>query len=317
MKRFLVTGANGFVGKSLCRALTDKGFKVIRVSRKTRDDNVVPVGDINGMTDWSNILQGVDVVIHLAAHVHQTEALATVPNIFHEVNSEGTANLARQSASAKVKRFVFVSSIKVNGEYTEEGHPFTETDAPRPEDAYGISKLEAELALSQIAKETGLEIVVVRPPLVYGPSVKANFLNLLKLITRNVPLPLGAIKNNRSLIYVENLVDALVLSATHPDASGETYLVGDGPAISTPALVKSLARALGKNGRIFFLPLTPLRLLSRLLNKSSQFDKLVQSLEVDSSKIRRELEWIPPYTTQQGLFETAKWFKDIKQEGQR
>lgn len=317
MKRFLVTGANGFVGKSLCRALTAKGFEVIRVARKTSDGNAVPVGDINGTTDWSGILQGADVVIHLAAHVHQTEAPATSSSIFHEVNSEGTANLARQAASAKVKRFVFVSSIKVNGERTEEGHPFKETDLPRPEDAYGISKLEAELALSQIAEETGMDIVVVRPPLVYGPGVKANFLNLLKLITRDIPLPLGAIKNGRSLIYVENLVDALVLSATHPNAVGEIYLVSDGPAISTPALIKGLARALGKKGRIFFLPLTPLRLLSRLLHKSSQFDKLVQSLEVDSSKIRRQLEWIPPYTTQQGLFETAKWFKDIKQEGQR
>lgn len=317
MKRFLVTGANGFVGKSLCRALTAKGFEVIRVSRKTSDDNAVPVGDINGTTDWSPILHGVDVVIHLAAHVHQTEAPATASGIFHEVNAAGTANLAKQAASAKVKRFVFVSSIKVNGEQTEEGQPFKETDVPRPEDAYGISKLEAELALPQIAEETGMEIVVVRPPLVYGPGVKANFLNLLKLITRDIPLPLGAIKNGRSLIYVENLVDALVLSATHPNAGGETYLVSDGPAVSTSALIKSLSEALGKKGRIFFLPLAPLRLLSRLLNKSSQFDKLVQSLEVDSSKIRRQLGWSPPYTTQQGLLETANWFKHIMQEGQR
>lgn len=309
MTKFLVTGANGFVGRAFCKALAQRGFPFTAVTRSNSDTNsYIAIGDINGLTNWSSLLAGIDVVVHLAAHVHVSKTNQS-PEIFHQVNVDGTANLARQAAQAGVKRLVFASSIKVNGEYTE-AQPFTENDPPSPVDSYGKSKLEAEQALWNISRETGMEIVVVRPPLVYGPGVKANFLNLVRLIEKGLWIPLGAIKNRRSLIYVENLADAAILCATHPRAAGETFLVSDGPALSTPELMSAIANALGKPCRMFLLPVSIMRFLARLTGKSSQMDKLVQSLEIDNSKIRNLLGWSPLFSMQQGLQETARWFRE-------
>lgn len=309
----LVTGANGFIGQAFCKALVQRRFPFIAVSRSDSNmDSYITIGDINGLTDWTQVLAGIDIVVHLAAYVHVPTSSQS-PELIQEVNVEGTANLARQAAQAGVKRLVFVSSIKVNGEYTEV-QPFTENDSPCPMDAYGKSKFKAEKALWDISRETGMEIVVVRPPLVYGPRVKANFLSLVRLIEKGLWMPLGAIKNKRSLIYVENLVDALILCAAHPHAAGETFLVSDGPAVSTPELMRAIAKALGRPYRIFSFPPLIMRLFARLMNKSSQMDKLLQSLEIDSSKIRSHLGWDPPFSMQQGLQEAARWFKENQQE---
>jgi nucleoside-diphosphate-sugar epimerase len=225
---------------------------------------------------------------------------------FLKVNLHGTSNLARQAASSGVKRLVYVSSIKVNGEQTSTTQSFTELDEPSPQDFYSISKWQAEQALWRISQETGLEIVVVRPPLVYGSGVKGNFAQMLAVIAKHIPLPLAAVDNRRSLIYVKNLVDALIACATHPVAAGQTYLVCDGEDISTPDLLRQLGDAMGCPAHILPLPLSWLRMLGKLSGKSDQVERLLGSLQVDSGKIRRDLNWVPPYTLQQGLQATAE-----------
>lgn len=313
--KIMVTGASGFVGRKLCTALDNvDGIEVIAAVRKPQDIGVqeVVVADINSYTAWKGPLNRVDVVFHLAARVHVMHDDVEDPlAAFREVNLHTTVNLARQAAAAGVKRFVYVSSIKVNGEFTSV-KPFTETDTPNSQDPYGISKWEAEQALRKIGHETGMEIVIVRPPLVYGTGVKANFHSLLKLVSREFPLPLGSIHNRRSMVYVQNLVDALMLCATHPAAAGQTYLVSDGEDVSTPQLVRAIARAMRRPARVFPFPLSVMRFAAALLGKSPVVDRLTQSLEIDSSKIRNELGWQPPYSMQQGLQETADWFLESK-----
>ena len=323
---FLVTGASGFVGRSLCAELLRQGYAIRAAVRSgnARIDNVEQaiVGPIGGGTDWTDALRGVDVVVHLAARVHVMRETAGDPLAeFLEVNLHGTENLARQAARAGVKRLVYVSSIKVNGESTlSPGRPprrlspvdvggernaFTESDIPNPQDPYGLSKWQAEQALHRVAKETGLEVVIVRPPLVYGAGVKGNFAQMLKVLARGVPLPLAGARNLRSLIYVENLVDALIACATHPAATGQTYLVSDGEDISTPGLLRQLGAAMGHPARLLPCPPALLKLAGRLTGKDEQVERLLGSLQVDSGKIRRELNWTPPYTLQQGLQATA------------
>lgn len=308
MTKFLVTGANGFVGRAFCKTLVQRGFPFTAVSRGNSDtDSYIAIGDINGLTNWSSLLAGIDIVVHLAAHVHVSKTNQSA-EIFHQVNVNGTANLARQAAQAGVKRLVFVSSIKVNGEYTE-AHPFTENYTPCPVDSYGKSKLEAEHALWNISRETGMEIVVVRPPLVYGPGVKANFLKLLTFIEHGIPLPLGDIQNMRSLIYIENLVDALCLCATHPLAAGRVYLVSDDEDISTPQLIRQLAILMKKPPRLMNLPAGVLKFLASLIGKASELDRLQKSLQIDSSAIRQQLGWEPKISLQKGLQETVSWYE--------
>ncbi|MDX8379204.1 MAG: NAD-dependent epimerase/dehydratase family protein, partial [Gallionella sp.] len=224
---------------------------------------------------------------------------------FRAVNVAGTACLAHAAAAAGVKRLVYVSSIKVNGEATCGDVKFTETDESSQQDPYGISKWEAEQVLHRVAAETGLEVVIVRPPLVYGAGVKGNFAQMLKVLSQGIPLPLASIDNQRSLIYVENLVDALILCGTHPDAAGQTYLVSDGEAISTPDLLRQLGAAMGHPARLLPCPQVLLRLAGRLIGKSDQIERLLGSLQVDSGKIRRELGWTPPFTMEQGLYAAA------------
>lgn len=311
----LVTGANGFVGVALVRRLLTDGWSVRaavrtpgakRLSKKPGLE-MVPVGDISGATDWQAALAGIEVVIHLAARVHVMEDRSADPLAAYRVtNVEGTRRLAQMAAAAGCRRLVFVSSIKANGEGRDQ--PYTEADPPQPLDPYGVSKWEAEQALAAIGRETGLETVVLRPPVVYGPGVKANILRLLQAIDRGWPLPLGSINNRRSLIYVGNLVDALVTAAFHPRAARQTYMVSDGEDVSTPELVRRMAIALNRSARLLPFPPALMRLIGRLTGKTAAVNRLLESLTVDSARIRQDLGWQPPFSMAQGLAEMVRHY---------
>jgi len=306
-----VTGANGFVGQALCAEALVREVAVRGIVRSTfsllPNVNNIVVDNIDSMTDWGGGLKGCDVVVHLAARVHvmrdtSDDSLAE----FRQVNVACTEHLARSAVAAGVKRFVYVSSIKVNGEETQSGQSYSEQSIPAPQDPYGVSKWEAEQVLHQVAKETGLEVVIVRPPLVYGPDVKGNFAQMISVVAKGLPLPFASVNNKRSLIYVKNLVDALILCATHPAAAGNTYLVSDGEDVSTSDLLRKLAVAMGKKPRLFSCPVVILELAARVFGKSDQVGRLLGSLQVDSSKIRRELGWMPPFSMDDGLKATVK-----------
>ena len=311
MKKLLVTGANGFVGKALCDKAVLRNINIYGATRKTCNlgngiKNVV-VGDIDEHTNWQHALINCDVVIHLAARVHVMQESSRDPlTEFRRMKVLATERLARCASASGVKRLVYLSSIKVNGEETFNGNFFIYTYNPAPQDPYGISKWEAEQVLHEVAKETGLEVVIVRPPLVYGAGVKGNFAQLIAVIKRGIPLPFRSVGNKRSLIYVGNLVDALLLCSTHPAAVGQTYLVSDGEDLSTPDLLHKLTIVMGQSPRIFAFPITLLKLAGYLTGKSKQIGRLIGSLQVDSSKIRRELGWVPPYTVKQGLQNTVQ-----------
>ncbi len=310
----LITGANGFVGQPLCAALLAQGWRVKGALRSPHQLGAglepVIVGEIDGETDWTNALSGVDVVLHLAARVHVMKDDSIDPLAeFLKVNLHGTTNLARQAAKTGVKRLVYISSIKVNGESTGLNQSFSESDSADPQDPYGVSKWQAEQALQQISQETGLEIVIVRLPLVYGPGVKGNFISLLSAIDKGVPLPLAGANNARSLIYVGNLVDALSVCAKHPAAAGQTFLVSDGEDVSTAMLVEKIARVLGRSNRAFYFPPVLMRAAGMVLGRSAQIDRLFDSLRVNSGKIRNQLSWFAPYTLEQGLRATADWYR--------
>ena len=311
---FFITGSNGFVGTVLAEKLIANGMSVKCTFRNhtkifsTAKSNFV-VENIDAFTSWKSSLCDSEIVIHLAARVHIMDEKSSNPlQAFLDVNFHGTLNLAKQAAAAGVKRFIYVSSIKVNGEYTED-KPFDENDLANPQDHYAVSKWQAEQALRQLSKETAMEIVIIRPPLVYGPGVKANFLRLLNMVNTSVPLPLASINNRRSMVYIGNLVDAIITCAIHPKAANQTYLVSDKESVSTPELIRNIAQALGK--RIFLLPfpIFMMKFLARLVGKSAAVDRLTQSLVIDSSKISQELDWTPPFTMAQGLEATAEWFK--------
>lgn len=315
--RILVTGANGFVGTALCTQLLDQGFEVRGAVRSER--SVIPagieriaVGGIDGNTDWSGALRGIDCVIHLAARVHvMKEGSADPLAEFRKVNVAGTRRLAEAATAAGVKRIVYVSSIKVNGEATFE-RPFSESDVPNPVDPYGISKWEAEAVLRKISDETGLEVVILRPPLVHGPGVGGNFARMLAWIEKGIPFPLGSVRNRRSMIYVENLADALIHCATHPKAAGETFLVADSESVSTPELIKTLSEKMGRKSGVFSFPVSLLKLLGKFTGKSSEIERLTGSLEADASKIRKMLDWKPPRSLDDGLKKTADWFSSTR-----
>jgi nucleoside-diphosphate-sugar epimerase len=313
--KLLVTGASGFVGHHLCAEIVKRGGQVkaaLRIPDLTQKifESVI-IGQIDNKTGWTESLRDVAVVIHLAARVHVMHDKSSNPlDEFRRVNVAGTEQLARAAAANGVKRLVYVSSIKVNGEEAREGRKYSETDAPDPQDPYGVSKCEAEQALQRVAAETGLEIVIIRPPLVYGAGVKGNFVQMLKVLAKGMPLPLASVKNLRSLVYVGNLVDALIVCVTHPHAAGQTYLISDGEDISTSGLLRQMGDAMGRPSRLFSCPPGLLKLAGRLSGKSAQVERLLGSLQVDSGKIRRELNWIPPYSLQQGLQATAAWYRN-------
>jgi nucleoside-diphosphate-sugar epimerase len=313
-KMILVTGANGFVGRAFCLEAIQRGFKV---KGAVRTDSQLPpgvqpviIGTINERTNWESALGGVEAVIHIAAHVHilDTNSADSLEK-FRRVNTGGTEHLARVAAASGVKRMVFVSTIKVNGEQTFNAHKYTENDTPAPQDPYGISKWEAEQALHLVAKETGLEIVIVCPPLIYGAGVKGNFAQMLKVLNKGIPLPLASVRNLRSMVYIENFVDALLQCTTNPVAAGQTYLVSDGEDMSTPDLLHRLGVEIKHPARLLPCPAGLLKFAGKLTGRSDQIDRLLGSLQIDSSKIIRELNWRPPYTMQQGLQATAEWYR--------
>lgn len=305
----LVTGATGFVGARLCEAAAEKGLNVQRALR--RDDGLggVMVGDLGPDTDWSAALNGVDAIVHLAARVHVMKDMVQDPLAeFQRVNVEGTKNLARQAAEAGVKRLVFLSSVKVNGVTTPPGRPFTVQDAPAPQDPYAVSKLEAEQALRRVEKETGLEVVIIRPPLVYGPGVKANFARLVAMVGRGVPLPLALVDNRRSMVALDNLVDLIITCIEHPAAAGQTFLVSDGEDLSTPDLIRKLAYAMERPARLLPVPPALLRLGGKMTGKTAEVDRLIGSLQVDISHTCDTLGWRPPVSVDDALWETGRDF---------
>ena len=304
--RFLITGANGFVGKALCAELARRDHFVCAAVREVNQPfgniAIASVGPIDGVTDWTAALSNIDVIIHLAARVHVMQDRSEEPlEEFRKVNVQGTENLARQAADSGVKRFVYVSSIGVNGLQTKFDNSFTETDTVNPHNAYAISKWEAEQTLLQICNSTALEVVVIRPPLVYGANAPGNFAQMIKVISKGIPLPLASVYNRRSLIYIGNLVDALILCALHPDAAGQTYLVSDCEDISTPELLLKLGLGMGKHVRLFSFPNALLKIAARLIGKTEELDRLLGSLKIDSKKIRNQLNWQPPYKLEDGL----------------
>lgn len=311
MTRVLVTGANGFIGRALCETLAARGLAVRAAVRfpVALPGEVRTVGEIGAGTEWRRVLAHVDVVIHLAARVHVLRDTSTDPLAdYRAVNVAGTTRLAQECAAARVPRLVFVSSIKVNGERSGVW-PFTEGDAPAPEDPYGVSKLEAEEELRSIAAATGLEAVVVRPCLVYGPGVRGNLDRLLKAIERGLPLPLASVRNQRSLMGLANLCDLLVRCATDPRAAGETFLASDGTDLSTPQLIRWLADGVGRPARLLPMPPSWLKLGARLAGAQAAYERLCGTLQVDSSKARELLEWRPPVPVDDGLRETGAWHR--------
>lgn len=302
----LVTGANGWIGERLTRRLIMDGFETIAAVRSIDLTGLIQkqigVGTIDHATVWGSALDEVRVVLHLAARVHVMADTASDPLAeFRRVNVQGTLNLARQAAAAGVRRFVFISSIKVNGESTQPGRPFTPDDAPAPTDAYGVSKMEAEQGLRELAAQTGMEVVIIRPPLVYGPGVKANFAVLLRAVQRGYPLPLGAIHNQRSLVGLDNLVDFITTCITHPKAANQTFLISDGQDLSTTELVRAMAQAAGVPARLLPVPVWALQLAGCLTGKTDAVQRLCGNLQIDSSKALTALGWKPKWSVAEGL----------------
>ena len=306
----LLTGGTGFVGKQLYSALI-KSHKVLCALRNKRSPDFgecVEISEIDKKTQWGDALSGVNCVIHCAARVHIMNDSSSDPLAeFRVVNTEGTLNLARQAAEAGVKRFVFLSSIKVNGESTSGLQPFTAFDARSPEDAYGISKSEAEEQLLALGKETGMDIVIIRPPLVYGEGVIANFESLMKLVGKGFPLPFRAInQNKRSLVSVYNLVYFIKVCIDHPNAANQVFLVSDDDDMSTARMVALMAKAQGKANLSLPVPVWCFKLAGKLFKKEAVVDRLVGSLQLDIEHTKKTLDWVPPYTVEHGFQLAAK-----------
>ncbi|GHU26877.1 UDP-glucose 4-epimerase [Betaproteobacteria bacterium] len=315
----LVTGAAGFVG----RALTARLARQFRVRAATHaamfewsGSNVETVHGkaLSPTEDWSGALSGISTMLHCAARVHMMrESDSEILAAYRKINVEGTLNLARQAVAAGVRRFIFLSSIKVNGECTLPGQPFTADQAPAPSDPYGISKMEAEQGLRVLARDSGLEVVIVRPPLVYGPGVKANFLTLMRWLARGWPFPLGGVtQNRRSLIALDNLIDLLVRCIDHPAAANRTFLASDGEDLSTAALLERLGAALGRPARLISVPVGWLDVAAAGLGRTGQLRRLCQSLQVDMRQTQAVLGWTPPLGVDEGLRRAAAYWLDSR-----
>jgi len=313
----LITGSSGFIGMNLCSKMTALGHDIHKVIRSgarldsydSIKEHCYLIDEIGAHTDWSGAFAGINCVVHCAARVrlideNKTDALSA----YRTVNVDGTRNLAEQAFNAGVKRFIFLSSIKVNGEQTISGGRFTSKDDNFPKDAYGISKWEAEHALHEISVRTGLEVVIIRPPLVYGSGVKGSFLSLLGWLNKGIPLPLGAIKNQRSLVGIHNLIDLIMTCIDHPAAANQTFLVSDGEDISTSELLCRMSKALGKTSRLVPVPVSLLQLGANLLGKQDIAQRLLGNLQVDISHTKKVLGWTPPVSLDEGLRTTAKWY---------
>ncbi|MDB4877498.1 MAG: NAD-dependent dehydratase [Gemmatimonadetes bacterium] len=303
----LVTGATGFVGREVVAAAVQRGFQVRAAVRRTPVSPVAGAeyflgADLADDNDWTAALAGVDAVVHTAARVHVMNDESHEPiSEFRKINVAASVNLARQAAAAGVRRFIFISSVKVNGERNVGDRPFCEIDPAAPVEPYGISKREAENGLYRVAKETGLEIVVIRPPLVYGPGAKANFAALVRAVARGIPLPLAAIRNKRSLIALDNLVDFVLVCITHSAAANETFLVSDGEDLTTSELIRRIGTALRRPARLIPIPKWVLVLGATVLFKRDLVRRLLDSLRIDSSKARTLLGWAPPLSVDEGL----------------
>jgi nucleoside-diphosphate-sugar epimerase len=315
LSRTLITGATGFIGQAICKTLVARGMSIRATGRnlsklnklKNNQIETQQIADITPTMNWEKALSGCHTVVHLAARTHILHETASNPlEIYSNVNTTGTLNLAKQAAASNVKRFIFISSIKVNGEGQDT--PYNETDQPAPQDEYAISKYNAELGLHDIASESGLEVIILRPPLVYGPGVGANFRRLLQAINNGWPLPLGGINNKRSLLYVENLADAVYTCIQHPQASGHTFLLSDGEDISTPELIRRIASSSHKPTHLWSIPSWLLRTTADITGKTKLANRLIDSLTVDCSEIEHQLNWSPPFSLQEGLNATTRWF---------
>jgi nucleoside-diphosphate-sugar epimerase len=301
--KILLTGAGGFVGTAIRKRLGGGRHTLVSVSRRSIDGEVLGLGDIGPDTDWTNLLAGCDAIIHLAARVHVMHEHASDPYAeYFRVNVSGTRKLAEQAAASGVKRFVFISSIKVNGEETLPGRPFTENDVPAPQDPYALSKYEAELAIQDIAQKTGMEYVIVRPPLIYGRYVKANFRTMMNWLVRGLPLPLkGMDGNRRSIVGLGNLVDLVVTCLDHQKARNEVFLVSDGEDLSTAGLLLRLGAVLETPAKLFYVPDLCLRAATFLFRKHSIYQRLCESLQADIGKAEKLLDWVPPYSLEEEM----------------
>ncbi|MCF7355633.1 SDR family oxidoreductase [Vibrio sp. CK2-1] len=316
----LITGATGFVGSRLVDVALDKQYKVSAVRRS----EPVPIvdseqrlqwctGNLSPEFDWSKNLTDIDCVIHCAARVHQMQEEAQdIQAVYDETNYHGTLNLAQQAVDAGVKRFIFLSSIKVNGEQTESGKPFFPKASAPPVDPYGLSKYKAEIALMELAQKTGLEVVILRPPLVYGPGVKANFQSMMKWVRRSIPLPLGAIHNQRSLVYLDNLVALITVCIKHPNAVNQTFLVSDDYDVSTTQLLKQIKRSSKSHSVLLPIPMSWFNLVASLVGKPQIAQRLCGSLQVDISETKKQLNWQPPVSWEQGISETVRYYLQSK-----
>ena len=298
---FFVTGANGFLGRALIKELATLNYSVrgstrANTSNKNSKVEIVRSPFLVSSSEWADLLKGCEFLIHTAARVHimndhSTDALAQ----YREINTEATLNLARQAVNAGIKRFVYISSIKVNGEFTRPGEKFTSSSLPNPQDPYSISKWEAELGLKEISKVTGLDVVIVRPPLIYGPGVKGNFLNLIKAIERGALFPLASINNSRSLVGLGNCIDLIIKATISSNPGFNTFLVSDDSDLSTPELIKRLAKALDRSAKLFPIPEFILSSGARFVGKSQLAQRLLSSLEIDILETKHVLNWVPPF----------------------
>ncbi|MGV3727534.1 UDP-glucose 4-epimerase family protein [Hydrogenophaga sp.] len=307
MKKLALTGSSGFVGGTLMRRLLGNGTELLTIGHRAGEGVQVTYDTLTSTDDVSRQLSQCDALVHAGARVHVMNEVHQSPLlIYREVNVQKTLSLAQKAASCGIRRFIFVSSVKVNGESTEATHPFTAHQAPAPLDPYGISKMEAEDGLRQIARETGMEVVVVRPPLVYGPGVKANFAALMRAVQRGLPLPLGAVTHNRrSLVALDNLVDLLITCIDHPAAANQTFLVSDGEDLSTTDLLRRMSRAMNVPARLLPVPPALLKLGAGLMGKRDMAQRLLGSLQVDITHTRETLGWAPPISVDEGLRRAA------------
>ena len=307
----LLTGANGFVGRALTTQLVERGLAVSCVVRgksssPATEDSTIRIDSISSHQDWGSGLAGIDTVIHAAARVHIMKDVEVNPLLeFRKVNTSGTLNLAKQASENGVRRFIYISTVKVNGEYTAKDCPFTADSVFVPSEPYALSKYEAEQGLLELSEKTDMEVVIIRPPLVYGPAVKANFRFLILAVNRGFPLPLGAINNRRSLVALDNLVDLIITCIGHPAAANQTFMAGDGEDLSTTELLQRIGTALGKPARLVPFPASWLIFIASLLGKKAVAQRLCNSLQVDISKTRAVLGWEPPVSVDQGLRQTV------------
>ncbi len=309
----LITGATGFIGQRLtAELLAQTTHRITVLTRKHKTHlpskvRTILIDSIENISNYAQQLSGIDVIIHLAARVHRMDDTArnTYP-AYKAINMDSTLRLANQAAAAGVKRFIYISSIKVNGESTETGHPFKAEDPPHPMDPYAISKYESECALLQLSQSSGMETVIIRPPLVYGPGVKANFMKLMRLVSRGLPLPLGAVENRRSLVSIDNLIDLIRLCIDHPDAANQVFLVSDDHDLSTTELLRCIATGMNRPIRLIPFPTPLLRLAAKLFGRNDIANRLFGNLEVDISKTKTLLGWQPVKTPEEAIRQTAQ-----------